>query len=74
MNISIEQKSPTEYDLKMPELKQDAHLRLEKGEWIMDIFDSTETDNYAHIETVTLSKGNHSVTSPDWNAVFEFLF
>lgn len=73
-SITIEKIGDTEYQISLPKQEIDATLQLEDGQWCIDIFNSTiKNTDKAHIESTILDKGNHSVTSPDWNEIFEFL-
>lgn len=67
-NITIKKLGENEFDIKLPRQKRDAHLRLEDGQWTLDIFDSTiKNPNKAHIES-------HSISSPTWQVSWAEVF
>ena len=70
-NITIHPLGGNAFDISIPEVKWDCHLRKEGRRWMLSIFNSKiRNANRAHLETTPM-KGTRK--GPDWNDVLGYL-
>lgn len=65
-SITIKRVGFQEYDIEVPHLKEDWHMRYENGAWIMDIFDcSVKNADNAYVTTKILQTSR----SVNWDEI-----
>lgn len=76
LSIEINKLGRAEYEIVHPAQNQICSIRLEEGDWILDVFDSRIKNvdkSYMYTETIYEEKSKKKDPTPDWNTIFEYL-